>query len=205
MIGLNPRSTTAWDDTGTNYGGYYTQSDIREIVAYASQRHITIVPEMEMPGHSSSALAAYPQFACGCASCSNGPYSLNVTSYVGGVFCPARPETLPFLQDVLTEVMGLFPGPYIHIGGDEVNFGNWNKHSLDQALTNSLGISSMQQYQGHFTQQIANWIKTQGRAMIGWSEIMNGGLVTNAALMDWKTGTSSRALQAAPNQQFVVM
>jgi hexosaminidase len=205
MFGLNSRATTAWDDTGTNYGGFYTQSDIREIVAYASQRHITIVPEIEMPGHSSSALAAYPQFACGCSSCSNGPYSLNVTSYVGGVFCPARPETISFLHDVLTEVMGLFPGPYIHIGGDEVNFGNWNKHSLDRALTNSLGINSMQKYQSHFTQQIADWIKSQGRTMIGWSEIMNGGTVTNAALMDWINGSGSRAIQAATNQEYVVM
>jgi hexosaminidase len=158
-----------------------------------------------MPGHSSSALAAYPQFACGCSACSNGPYSLNVTSYVGGVFCPARPETISFLHDVLTEVMGLFPGPYIHIGGDEVNFKNWTNHSLDQTLTNTLGITSLQQYQGYFTQNMANWIKSQGRTMIGWSEIMNGGTVTNSALMDWINGTGSRAVQAATNQEFVVM
>ena len=209
MFGLNPRSSQSWDDSN-NYGGFYTQADVREIVAYATQRHITIVPEVEMPGHSSAALAAYPQFSCNstntdCPTCANGPYSLNVTSYVGGVFCAARPETMSFLKDVLTEVMGLFPGPYIHIGGDEVNFGNWNKHSLDQALTNSLGTADMQVYQGHFTQQIADWIKSQGRTMTGWSEIMNGGLVTNATLMDWLNGTSSRALQAATNQQYVVM
>jgi hexosaminidase len=209
MFGLNPRSTTAWGDD-RSYGGFYSQADARAIVDYAAQRHITVVPEIEMPGHSSSALAAYPQFSCNstnnaCGACSNGPYSLNVTSYVGGVFCVARPETMSFLQDVLTEVMGMFPGPYIHIGGDEVNFGNWNKHALDQALTNSLGTSSMQVYQGHFTQQIANWIKSQGRTMIGWSEIMNGGLVTNTALMDWKVGTSSRAAQAATNGEYVIM
>jgi hexosaminidase len=204
MFGLNPRSTTAWDDSG-NYGGFYTQADIRELVAYAAQRHITIVPETEMPGHSSAPLAAYPQFACGCTNCANGPYSLNVTSYVGGVFCPARPETISFLHDILTEVMGLFPGPYIHIGGDEVNFGNWSKHSLDQALTNSLGSTNMQAYQGYFAQNMANWIKSQGKTMIGWSEIMNGGLITNTMLMDWKIGTSSQAAQAATNQEYVVM
>jgi hexosaminidase len=210
LFGLNPRSTSAWGDDGS-YGGYYTQADIREVVAYAGQRHITVVPEIEMPGHSTAALAAYPQFACGCPTCANGPYSMNVTSYVGGVFCPARPETIAFLQDVLTEVAGLFPGPYIHIGGDEVNFGNWQKHSLDQALitslglTNSPGISAMQKYQSHFTQQIANFIKSQGRTMIGWSEIVNGGLVTNAALMDWKVGTASRAIQMATNRQYAVM
>jgi hexosaminidase len=144
MFGLNPRSSTAWNDIGL-YGGYYSQQDIREIVAYASQRHITIVPEIEMPGHSTAALSAYPQFSCNgtnndCTNCLNVPYSLSVTAYSGGVFCIARPETTNFLHDVLTEVMGLFPGPYIHIGGDEVIFGNWNKHSLDQAMTNSMGL-----------------------------------------------------------------
>lgn len=215
MWNLNLRSSTAWRADGL-YGGYYTQRQIREIVEYAAQRHITIVPEIEMPGHSTAALSAYPQFSCDgnagdCPNCANVPHSLNVTSYVGGVFCIARPETMTFLQDVLTEVMGLFPSQYIHIGGDEVNFGNWNKHSLDQALTNSLGltnstgISAMQKYQSWFTQQIADWIKSQGRTMIGWSEIMNGGLVTNAALTDWKNGSASRALQAATNGQPVVM
>jgi hexosaminidase len=204
MWDLNPRASTAWNADGL-YGGFYTQNEAREIVAYAAQRHITVVPEIEMPGHSTSALAAYPQFACGCPTCFNGPYSLNVTSYVGGVFCIARPETMSFLQDVLTEVMDVFPGPYIHIGGDEVNFANWNRHSLDQAATNALGTASMQVYQGNFAQQIANFIKSKGRTMIGWSEILNGGLVTNTALMDWKDGTSSRAQQAATNRQYAVM
>jgi hexosaminidase len=200
MWDLNPRSSLCWD--GTNYGGFYTQAEAREIVEYAAQRHITVVPEIEMPGHSSSALAAYPQFACGCPTCYNGPYSLNVTSYVGGVFCIANTNTMGFLKDVLTEVMNVFPGPYIHIGGDEVNFSNWRRHSLDQALTNSLGTADMQKYQGYFTRQIADWIKSQGRTMIGWSEIMNGGIVTNAALMDW---LNTRAVQTAMNRQYVVM
>jgi hexosaminidase len=129
MWDLNPRSSLCWE--GTNYGGFYTQAEAREIVEYAAQRHITVVPEIEMPGHSSSALAAYPQFACGCPTCYNGPYSLNVTSYVGGVFCIARTNTINFLKDVLAEVMNVFPDPYIHIGGDEVNFSNWRRHSLD--------------------------------------------------------------------------
>ena len=211
LFGLNPRSTQTWN--GTNYGGYYTQAEAREIVKYAGQRQITVVPEVEMPGHCNAALAAYPQFSCNstnnnCPTCLNGPYSLNVTSYSGGVFCIARPETTNFLHDVLTEVMGIFPGPYIHIGGDEVVFGNWQKHSLDQAMTNSLGltnstgITAFQKYQGWFTQGIANWIKAQGRTMIGWSEIMNGGTVTNCALMDW---LNTKATQAATNQQKVVI
>ena len=105
-FGLNTRSSTAWSDIGL-YGGYYTQDEIREIVDYAAQRHVTIVPEIEMPGHSTAALTSYPQFSCNgtnnsCLSCSNVPYSLSVTAYVGGVFCIARPETTNFLQDVLT-------------------------------------------------------------------------------------------------------
>ncbi len=201
MWDLNPRASLCWD--GTNYGGFYTQAEAREIVAYAAQRHITVVPEIEMPGHSTAAIKAYPQFACGCVGCSNSTPSLDITnSNASGVFCAARPETMSFLQDVLTEVMGIFPGPYLHIGGDEVNFSNWQKHSLDQELMSSLGLSSYQQYQGYFTQQIANWIKSQGRTMIGWSEIMNGGVVTNAALMDW---LNTRAVQTATNRQYVVM
>ena len=205
LWGLNPRSTTAWNDNGL-YGGFYTQDQVREVVAYAAQRHITVVPEIEMPGHSTAALSAYPQFSCGwngeCGSCSNVPYSLSVTSYPGGVFCVARPETMSFLQDILTEVMALFPSQFIHIGGDEVNFGNWNKHALDQALTNAIGTTNMQVYQGYITQQIANWIKSQGRTMMGWSEIMNGGTLTNASLMDW---LNTRAVQAATNSEYVVM
>lgn len=206
LWGLNPRSMTPPNDAGL-YGGFYTQDEIREVVAYAAQRHVTIVPEIEMPGHSTAALSAYPQFSCDggvgdCATCLKVPYSLSVTSYAGGVFCIARPETMSFLQDVLTEVMELFPSQYIHIGGDEVNFGNWGKHSLDKAFTNSLGINSMQVYQSRFTQQIANWVKSQGRTMMGWSEIMNGGTVTNASLMDW---LNTRAVQAATNSEPVVM
>jgi hexosaminidase len=206
LFGLNPRSSTAWRAADGLYGGYYSQEDIREIVAYAAQRHIMIVPEIEMPGHSTAALKAYPQFGCGCPACASNVSSIDITnSNASGVFCAARPETMAFLRDVLTEVMELFPGPYIHIGGDEVNFSNWHRHSLDQALTNSLGTASMQSYQSYFTQQIADWIASQGKTMIGWSEILNGGLVTNAVLMDWHTATGSRALKAATNGQFVVM
>jgi hexosaminidase len=198
---LNPRSSTAWREDGM-YGGFYTQDQAREIVQYAAQRHITVVPEIEMPGHSTSALAAYPQFACGCSGCYNGPYSLNVTSYIGGVFCIARPETIAFLKDVLTEVMEIFPGQYIHIGGDEVRFNNWINHTLDREMTNALGASSMRVYQSHFTQEMADWIRSKGRTLIGWSEIYNGGLVTNSAVMDW---LNTRGAQAATNRQYAVM
>ena len=206
LFGLNPRSSTAYDGNGL-YGGFYSQSDVREIVAYATQRHITIVPEIEMPGHSTAALKAYPQFACGCPTCASNLSSIDITnSNPSGVFCAARPETREFLHDILTEIIGLFPGPYIHVGGDEVNSYNWQRHSLDQALASSIGTSPVfADYQRYFTQQMADWVKSQGRTLIGWSEILNGGLVTNAVLMDWKVGANSRATQAATNQQYVVM
>jgi hexosaminidase len=206
LFGLNSRSSTAWGADG-RYGGFYSQADVREIVAYAAQRHIMVVPEIEMPGHSTAALKAYPQFACGCPTCASNLSSIDITnSNASGVFCAARPETQDFLHDVLTEVMGLFPGPYIHVGGDEVNSANWQAHSLDQSLASSIGTTpGNAAYQRYFTQQIATWIKGQGRTLIGWSEILNGGLVTNAALMDWKTGSASRAVQSATNGQAVVM
>jgi hexosaminidase len=205
-FGLNPRSSYAYRDDG-KYGGFYTQDQIREIVSYAAQRHITIVPEIEMPGHSLSALTAYPQFGCGCSTCQNGPYgNLDVVASDGrAVFCPARPETIAFLQDILSEVIDLFPGNYIHIGGDEVTYYNWTRHQLDIDLRNSLGISSSQVYQRYFTQRIADFAATKGRTIIGWSEMMNGGFITNAMMMDWLTGTSSRATFAATNGAKVVM
>src|SRR5207248_2956642 len=110
-----PHSSTAWNDNGL-YGGYNSEQDVREIEEYASQRHITIVPEIEMPGHSTAALSAYPQFSCNstnndCTNCLNVPYSLSVTAYSGGVCCIARPETMSSLLDVLTDLMRLIPGP----------------------------------------------------------------------------------------------
>ena len=199
--GLNPRSGLAWNEAG-KYGGYYTQDEIRELVAYAQSRHITIVPEIEMPGHSTAAASAYPQYFCD----PNVIYDTDTQTNGRGVFCPARPETMPFLQDILTEVLDLFPSQYIHVGGDEVKFNiTWQAHSLDMAKTNELGINSWQKYQAWFTQQIANWLHDHGRQMIGWSEIQNGGVLTNAICMDWLTGTSSKAIATATNNQFVIM
>jgi hexosaminidase len=206
-FGLNPRSSYAFNDQG-QYGGYYTQDDAREIISYAAQRHITVVPEIEMPGHSLAAITAYPQFGCGCATCENGPYgNLDVVSSNGrGVFCAARPETMSFLQDILTEVMDLFPGQYIHVGGDEVDSYNWGRHSLDTNLAASIGTTgTSSKYQRYFEQRIADFAATKGRTIIGWSEMMNGGFVTNAMMMDWLTGTSSRATFAATNGAKVVM
>ncbi len=204
-FGLNPRASTAFGPTGA-YGGFYTQADIREIVAYAKQRHITIVPEIEMPGHSTAGVASYPQYSCN----PSYPYDMDNINYNYDVYSPGTPGTFQFLEDVLTEVMSLFPGQYIHCGGDEVTTSIWTTYPADMAKMQQLGIdpnsgSAVQQYQSWFSSQIANFLAANGRTMIGWTEIEYGGILTNAAVMDWITGGSSKALATAEDGQFVVM
>jgi hexosaminidase len=183
------------------YGGFYTQADIREVLAYAAARHITIVPEIEMPGHAVAALAAYPQF-----SCDGGPYSTDEKAGVNkGVFDPSNPATFKFLNDVLTEVFHLFPGKYIHVGGDEVNAGvkkaTWGESPQCQALMKREGLKNEDELQSWFTRQIEKIVTAHGKALIGWSEIADGGLAKSAVVMDWKGG----GLEAARAGHDVVM
>ena len=179
--GLDPKASTAYGPDG-RYGGFYTQDDIREVVKYAAARHITIVPEIEMPGHATAALAAYPQF-----SCTGGPFKVPAEGG-GGVFNPANDGTFKFLDDVLTEVFQLFPGKYVHMGGDEVRKDTW-KHSPDcQALMKREGLKNEDELQSWFTRRIEKFVSAHGRTMIGWSEIIRGGLAQNAAVMDWIGG-----------------
>ncbi|HVV01650.1 MAG TPA: beta-N-acetylhexosaminidase, partial [Verrucomicrobiae bacterium] len=149
-FGLDAKSTTAYGPDG-RYGGFYTQQDAREIVAYAAARHITIVPEIEMPGHSSAALAAYPEL-----SCSGGPFSTDLPAGIfNGVYCVGKEETFTFLKNVLTEVFDLFPGPYIHLGGDEVLTNSWHDCAACQALKQKLGLQNDLQLQGYFMRRMA--------------------------------------------------
>jgi hexosaminidase len=195
-FGLDPKASTAYGPDG-RYGGYYTQDDIREVVAYAQARHITIVPEIEMPGHSVAALAAYPEF-----SCSGGPYSTDpVMGSRAGIYCPGKEETFTFLENVLSEVCGLFPGKYIHIGGDEVVKENWRDCSRCQALIRREGLKNEQELQSYFIHRIAAFLQAHGRQAVGWSEIREGGLPAGAVLMDWSGG----GIAAATNGHDVVM
>jgi hexosaminidase len=170
------------------YGGFYTPADIRAVVAYAAARHITIVPEIEMPGHSTAALAAYPRFS--------GPGGTNDTAYSNahyGIYDPANPETFTFLEDVLTEVFQLFPGPYVHIGGDEVQKDFW-KHSPDcQALMKREGLKNEDELQSWFIKRIETFVNAHGKILVGWSEILQGGLAQNAVVMDWIGGGEKAA------------
>jgi hexosaminidase len=186
--GFDPKDSTAYGPDG-RYGGFYTQDDIREVVAYAAARHITIVPEIEMPGHSSAALAAYPQF-----SCTGGPFSADrKRGAPDGVFCAGNDGSFEFLENILTEVFALFPGQYIHVGGDEVSTSFWAKCDKCQARKKAEGLATDRQLESYFIQRIEKFINAHGRSLIGWSEIREGGLAQHAALMDWIGGATEGA------------
>jgi len=193
-FGLDPKSASAYGPDG-RYGGFYTQADIRELVNYAASRHITIVPEIEMPGHASAALAAYPQF-----SCLGGPYNTD-GGELPGVYCAGKEETFEFLQDVLGEVCELFPSKYIHIGGDEVSSENWKKCAKCQARKTREGLKSEPELESYFIRRIEKFLNSRGRILVGWSEIRQGGLAQNATIMDWIGG----AVESAREGHDVVM
>jgi hexosaminidase len=180
------------------YGGFYTQEQIKEVVAYATQRHITVVPEIEMPGHAVAALAAYPEY-----SCTGGPFEVGkIWGVLDDVFCP-KEETFTFLQDILSEVMTLFPSQYIHIGGDECPKTRWKSCPHCQALIKEKGLKDEHELQSYFVQRIEKFVNSKGRKIIGWDEILEGGLAPNAAVMSWR-GTKG-GIAAAKQKHNVVM
>jgi hexosaminidase len=166
----------------TPYGGYYTQDQIREVVKYASDRYINVVPEIEMPGHSLAALSAYPELSCD----PDKPYQVGETWGVfHDVYCPSD-KTFDFLEDVLTEVMDLFPSKYIHIGGDETPKDAWKKSAFCQKLIKKLKLKNEEGLQSYFIQRIEKFVNSKGRSIIGWDEILEGGLSPNATVMSWR-------------------
>lgn len=180
------------------YGGFYTQEDIKEIVAYANQRHITIIPEIEMPGHAVAALAAYPEY-----SCTGGPFEVGKTwGVLDDVFCP-KEETFTFLENILSEVIALFPSNYIHIGGDESPKVRWRVCPNCQKRIKGENLKDEHELQSYFIQRIEKFVNSKGRKIIGWDEILEGGLAPNAAVMSWR-GTEG-GIAAAKQNHFVVM
>jgi hexosaminidase len=187
-FGLASNSVTAYDRHG-RYGGFFTQKQIREVVAYAAARHITVVPEIEMPGHSSAALVAYPQFGC-----PDVKFSMPTKGGVyTGVYCAGKEETFEFINDVLAEIAPLFPGKYIHIGGDEVVKSNWLACAQCRARMSSEGLTNAHALQSYFIGRVEKIVGAQGKSLIGWSEIREGGLAPSAALMDWIGGGAESA------------
>ena len=198
---FNKDGTPSKDDKydRTPYGGFYTQEDIKEIVAYAQSKYITVVPEIEMPGHSLAALAAYPQY-----SCTGGPFETYTKWGVSDdVYCAGNDSAFLFLQDILSEVIGLFPGKYIHIGGDECLKERWCvcpkclKRIADEKLKDE------NELQSYFITRIEKFVNSKGKQIIGWDEILEGGLAPNAAVMSWR-GTQG-GIDAAKQKHFVVM
>ncbi len=166
----------------TPYGGFYTQDQIRDVVKYAADRYINIVPEIEMPGHSTAALAAYPELSCDPSK----TYKVYETwGVIKDVYCPSD-KTFDFLEDVLTEVMELFPSKYIHIGGDEVPKDAWKNSAFCQKLIKKLKLKNEEGLQSYFIQRIEKFVNSKGRSIIGWDEILEGGLSPNATVMSWR-------------------
>lgn len=180
------------------YGGFYTQEEIKEIVAYATERHITVVPEIEMPGHAVAALASYPQY-----SCTGGPFEVALKwGVLDDVFCP-KEETFEFLENILSEVLTLFPSEYIHIGGDECPKTRWKKCANCQSVIKREGLKDEHELQSYFIRRIEKFVNSRGRKIMGWDEILEGGLAPNAAVMSWR-GTKD-GIEAAKQNHFVVM
>ncbi|HEY1787566.1 MAG TPA: family 20 glycosylhydrolase [Verrucomicrobiae bacterium] len=191
-ITAHPAWTTASPDKFApdgRYGGFYTLQDIRDVVAYATARHIMVVPEIEMPGHSGEAIAAYPELGC-----SGKPYEVERPGpFHVGVLDPAKPEVFTFLDNVLDEVFQLFPAPYVHIGGDEVPRGAWDRYDDCRALMQREGLQDEGQLQTWFTTKMVNYITAHGKTPIGWSEAIRGGMSTNLVVMDWIGGGKKAA------------
>lgn len=184
---------------GKMHSGFYTQEEVREIVAYAQARFVTVVPEIEMPGHALAALASYPEYSCDSAK----KYNVATTWGVfDDVFCPTE-QTFSFLEDVLTEVISLFPSKYIHIGGDECPKAAWKKSAFCQDLIKKENLKDEHGLQSYFIRRIEKFLNSKGRNIIGWDEILEGGLAPNATVMSWR-GTQG-GITAAKEKHHVIM
>ena len=199
------RAGTSYGFTGGTYngvphGGFYTQTEIREVVAYAAERHITIVPEVEMPGHALAALAAYPEL-----SCTGGPFE--VGTHFGiypDIFCAGKEATFTFLKDILDEMLDLFPSPTIHIGGDEAPKKRWKACPDCQRRIREEGLQDEHALQVYFTNRIADYLDSKGRRAMGWNEILQPGLVKSAVVQFWVRGRK-QLLQAIRNDQRAIV
>lgn len=175
------------------YGGYYTQDEIRDIVAYAAARHITVVPEIEMPGHATAAIVAYPKLA----SVPNPPREMPADWGIYPNLFNVEESTFAFLEDVLSEVIELFPSPYIHVGGDEAVKDQWKASPRIQSRLRELGVKDEHALQSYFIQRMEKFLNAKGRRVIGWDEILEGGIAPNATVMSWRGIDGAVAAAAA--------
>jgi hexosaminidase len=189
----------AWRGEGkARYGGFYTQGQLREIVAYASARFIDVVPEIDVPGHVTAAIAAYPEF-----SCTGGPFKVSERWGVhADVLCPGRDATMEFVSGVLSEVMDIFPSAYFHVGGDEVPKTRWKACPRCQARIKAQGLSGEAELQSWFTNRVACFLAQRRRTLIGWDEILDGKLPPEAVVQTWR-GAEKGAQAVKAGAQFI--
>ena len=183
------------------YGGYYTQEQIKDIIQYAADRNVTIVPEIEMPGHAAAAIASYPFLSC--SQQPQLPMTGGNYTNISSNFCAGNDSSFTFLENVLSEVIQLFPSAYIHIGGDEVDKSAWKACTKCQARMKAAGLQNEEQLQSYFIGRIEKFVNSKGRKIIGWDEILEGGLAPNAAVMSWRG--EAGGVQAASLKHEVVM
>lgn len=200
---------------GIRYGGYYTQEQIKEVVAYAEKRFITVIPEIELPGHASAAIAAYPELSCfpnestkhppQCAwhGDSTGKQVQQTWGVFEDVFCAGNERTFQFLQDVMDEVLPLFPSRYIHAGGDECPKDNWKRCPNCQKRMKDNNLKDEHELQSFFIQRMEKYLNSKGRTLIGWDEILEGGLAPNAVVMSWRG--EQGGIDAAKQKHNVIM
>ncbi|MCQ0111846.1 beta-N-acetylhexosaminidase [Zhouia amylolytica] len=209
------------ENDNKKYGGFYTQDEIKEIVQYAADRHITVIPEIELPGHSSAAIAAYPELSCFPEEPTEVPNDMmsekskelqenGINKVVqeswgvyNDVYCAGKEETFEFLQNVLDEVIPLFPSKYIHIGGDECPKANWERCPNCQKRINDEGLADEHELQSYFIQRIEKYLNAKGKRIIGWDEILEGGLAPNATVMSWRG--EKGGIESAKQQHDVIM
>ena len=181
-----PNTANAFANPATapkKYGGFYTQEDIKEIVTYATKLGITVIPEIEMPAHAMSAIAAYPEL-----SCHKRPIGVPSGAVwpITDIYCAGQEETFDFIEEVLTEVLALFPSQYIHIGGDEATHTEWERCPKCQLRMKEHQLKNVHQLQSYFIKRIDDFLTSKGRTLVGWDEIMDGGLAENAVVMNWR-------------------
>jgi hexosaminidase len=197
---VKERNLTPYIGDGIPHGGFYTREQIKDVIAYAKERHITVVPEIELPGHASAALAAYPQFGC------KTDYKYKVQTTWGifkEVYCPTD-ETFKFLEDILAETIKLFSdSPYIHIGGDEVLKDHWKESAFVQELKKKENLKDEHEVQSYFVRRIEKFVNSKGKKIIGWDEILEGGLAPNATVMSWRG--MKGGIEAAKSKHDVIM
>jgi hexosaminidase len=200
---------------GIRYGGYYTQDEVKEVVAYAAKRYITVIPEIEMPGHSSAAIASYPFLSCfpnestkhppQCAwsGDTTGKQVQQTWGVFEDVFCAGKDSTFQFLEDVLDEVIKLFPSKYVHIGGDECPKEHWKRCPLCQKRIQDQHLKDEHELQSYFIQRIEKYLNSKGKILIGWDEILEGGLAPKAIVMSWRG--EQGGIAAAKQKHEVIM